>query len=254
VLEQILSVNIFVFFMVFVRLGGAMTLMPGFGENIISPRVRLAISFSVALALFPVVGNLVPAMPESSVALLGLIVMEFVIGLLIGASARILMSTLHVAGTVISFQSSLGMAQTVDPTAGNQGAVIVGLLNIVGLVMIFALGLHHTMLKAVVNSYVIFPPGTAPPINDFTELAVGFVQQSFTLGFQIATPFVVYGLIFYICLGLMTRLMPKLQLFFIALPLQILLSLMILMTVLPIGVLWFLDHFEANLARFMVVG
>ncbi len=253
-LDQILSVNIFAFFLVFVRLGGALTLMPGFGENIISPRVRLAISLAVALALFPVVGSLVPTMPESPLAVLGLIAMEFMIGLLIGASARLLMSALHVAGTVISFQSSLGFAQTVDPTAGNQGAVIVGLLNLTGLVMIFALGLHHTMLQAVVHSYVIFPPGTVPPFNDFAELVVGFVSQSFTLGFQIATPFVVYGLVFYICLGLLTRLMPKLQLFFIALPLQILLSLTILMIVLPIGMLWFLDHFEANLARFLVLG
>ncbi|MCH7521920.1 MAG: flagellar biosynthetic protein FliR, partial [Candidatus Marinimicrobia bacterium] len=73
------------------------------------------------ITLFPLVGSLVPSMPESPVALSGLMLMEFVIGLLIGASARILMSALHVAGTVISFQSSLGFAQTVDPTAGNQG-------------------------------------------------------------------------------------------------------------------------------------
>lgn len=253
-LDQILSINIFAFFLVFVRLGGAMTIMPGFGETIISPRVRLTISLAVALAIFPLVGSLVPSMPESPVALSGLMLMEFVIGLLIGASARILMSALHVAGTVISFQSSLGFAQTVDPTAGNQGAVIVGLMNITGLVMIFALGLHHTMLKALVHSYVIFPPGTVPPFNDFAELVVGFVSESFTLGFQIATPFVVYGLIFYVCLGLLTRLVPKLQLFFIAMPLQILLSLTILMIVLPVGILWFLDHFEAHIARFLVLG
>jgi flagellar biosynthetic protein FliR len=254
VLDQILNTNIFAFFLVFVRLGGAMTLIPGFGETVISPRVRLTISLAVAVALFPLVGELVPSMPQSPFALIGLMLMEFVIGLLIGAAARLLMSALHVAGTVISFQSSLGFAQTVDPTAGNQGVVIVGLMNLLGLVMIFALGLHHMMLKALVDSYVIFPPGVAPPFNDFAELVVGFVSQSFTLGFQIATPFVVYGLIFYICLGLLTRLMPRIQLFFIVLPLQILLSLTILMIILPIGVLWFLDHFEAHLANFLVTG
>ena len=251
-LEEILSANIFAFSLVFARLGGAMMVIPGFGELVVSPRVRLSLTLAVALSIFPLLSGLLPAMPATLPGLFALIVTELVIGVFIGTSARLIMSALHVAGTVISFQSSLGFAQTVDPTARSQSAIVVSLLNMLGVVLIFATGLHYMLLRALVDSYDLFPPAALPPVGDFAELAVGFVAKSFALGFQLATPLVAYGMVFYICLGLLGRLMPRVQLFFIVMPLQILLSLAILMIVMPAIMLWFLDHFEASMAEFLV--
>ena len=251
-LQEILSANIFAFFLVFARLGGAMMVIPGFGELVIPPRIRLGLTLAVALSIFPLLGGRLPGMPAGLPGLFALIGTELVIGVFIGTAARLIMSALHVAGTVISFQSSLGFAQTVDPTARSQGAIVVSLLNMLGVVLIFATGLHYMLLRALVESYVLFPPGDLPPLDDFAEMAVRFVSHSFALGFRIAAPLVAYGIVFYICLGLMGRLMPRVQLFFIVMPLQILLSLAILMIVLPAAMLWFLDHFEASMAAFLV--
>ena len=113
--------------------------------------------------------------------------------------------------------------------------------------LIFATNLHHLMLRALFDSYVLFAPGTLPPVADFADLAVRYVSSAFRVGVQIAAPFIVYGLVFYISLGLLARLMPQLQVFFIAIPLQILLGLVLLAIVLPPGVLWFLDYFEGTL-------
>jgi flagellar biosynthetic protein FliR len=78
-----------------------------------------------------------------------------------------------------------------------------------------------------------------------------FVSNSFKLGVQIAAPFIVYGLVYQIGLGFMQRLMPQLQLFFVAMPLQIMMALFVFMTTLSAMMLWFLDHFESSMASFL---
>ncbi len=251
-LEEILNANIFAFFLVFARLGGAMMLLPGFGEPAVSPRVRLSITLAVALAVFPLLGERLPQMPATLAGLVALIGAELLVGVVVGGAAKVITSALHVAGTIISFQSSLALARTMDPTARSQGAIVVSLFNIMGVVLIFATGLHYMLLRALVDSYTLFPPGNLPPMGDFAALVTRFVAGAFALGLQIATPLVVYGIVFYICLGLLGRLMPRIQLFFIVMPLQIMLSLTIIAIVLPVVMLWFIDYFEASMAAFLV--
>lgn len=253
-LDEILSTNLFAFFLLLARLGGAMMLLPGFGEVVISPRLRLSLTLALALAVFPLVGPALPGMPASLAGLFGLLLTETVTGAFLGGTARVTMSALHVAGTVISFQSSLGFAQTVDPAAQSQGAIVSSLFGLLGVVMIFATGLHYLLLKALVDSYVLFPAGGFPPVADLAELLVTIVAGAFSLGVRIAAPFVVYGLVFYASLGLLGRLMPRVPLFFVAMPMQILLSLAILAIVLPAIMLWFLDYFEGAVSRLLAAG
>lgn len=253
-LEEILSTNLFAFFLLFARLSGAMMLLPGFGEVVISTRVRLSLTLAIALALFPLIGPGLPGMPVSLAGLFSLILMEAIIGAFLGGTARILMSALHTAGTVISFQSSLGFAQTVDPSAQSQGAIFSALFGMLGVVLIFATGLHYLLLKALVDSYVLFPVGGFPPIGDLTDLLVTIVAGTFALGVRIAAPFIVYGLVFYTSLGLLGRLMPRIPLFFVAMPAQIMLSLAILAIVLPVIMMWFLNYFEDTMSQFLTLG
>ena len=180
-----------------------------------------------------------------------LILGELVVGLLIGAAARLTMSALHVAGTVIAFQSSLGFALFVDPTQGTQGALIATFLTLLGLVLIFASGLHMLTLRAIADSYVLFAPGSLPNVGDFAALAVRYVSASFRVGVQIAAPFIVFSLTFYVGLGIMARLLPQIQVFFIGIPLQIFLALTILGLVLAPAMIWFLDHYEVRFVELL---
>ncbi len=250
-LSEILPLDVFAVFLVFVRLAAALMLMPGIGEAYVSVQVRLAAAGVLTFAISPLVMGTLPVLPATPLELFLLIVGEMVIGLLIGAAARLMMSALHVAGTVIAFQSSLGFALFVDPTQGTQGALIATFLTVLGLVLIFASGLHMMMIRALADSYVLFTPGQLPPVGDFAELATRYVSSSFRIGIQIAAPFVVYGLVFYIGLGILARLLPQLQIFFIAIPLQIFLALIIFGLIISPLMIWFLDHFEFRFAELL---
>jgi flagellar biosynthetic protein FliR len=251
-LAQILPADLFSTLLVFVRLAATRMIIPGFGEIYISQRVRFTLAFMLTLVVAPVVAHTLPGQPATPVELVLMIGGEAVVGVLIGASARLMISALHVAGTVIAFQSSLAYASTVDPTQGTQSALVATLMIIIGTVLIFAANLHFLMLQAMVDSYQLFPPTALPPFQDFMEAAVNFVAGSFKVGMQIAAPFIVYGLVLYMGMGLMARLMPQMQVFFIMLPLQIISAFFVLMVSLGAIMVWFLDHYENGLAQFLM--
>ena len=116
--------------------------------------------------------------------------------------------------------------------------------------MIFVADLHHLMLMAIADSYTLFKPGGPIPFGSFSEVVTRILADSFKLGIQLAAPFLVVGTVFYAGLGLLGRLMPQVQVFFIAIPLQIMLAFIVMSFTLSAGMFWFLSRFEDNLLRF----
>jgi flagellar biosynthesis protein FliR len=250
-LAELLTGEVFAAFLVFARLGTALSLLPGFGEPYVFARVRLAVAIGLSLAVLPLVRDTLPAQPAEPLQLGVLIGSEMLIGAMLGATARMLVSALHVAGVVVAFQSGLAYAQTIDPSQGSQGGLVAALFGLLGLVLVFASGLHVVMLTGLADSYAWLPAGRPPPLADFAQLATRLMAASFATGIQIAAPFVLFGLVFYTGLGLLQRLMPQLQLMFVAMPLQITLMTGLIMLTLSAGMLWFLDRFQTEMQQLM---
>ncbi len=250
-LDQLLPNDLFSILLVFMRIGAAMMLLPGFGESYVAPRIRLIFAFALALVVTPIVSASLPPMPGDAIHLFLLLAGEIVIGLFFGALARFLLSALHVAGVIIGFQTSLANAQVFDPVNSQQGSLLGSFLNVLGVYLIFATDLHHLMLVALVDSYTVFVPGAPLPLGELSRTAARFVARSFGLGLQIAAPFVVVGMVFYIGLGLIARLMPQVQVFFIAIPLQIMLGFSVMAMTLSASLYWFLTSFESSLIGFL---
>jgi flagellar biosynthetic protein FliR len=117
-------------------------------------------------------------------------------------------------------------------------------------VLIFVSNMHHMMLRGLVESYSVFRPNELPPIADLADIIVRLVSSSFLLGIQIATPFMAFGFIFYLALGLIARLMPQVQIFFVAMPLQIVIGVLVLGSTVGVGMVIFLSRFESVLSTF----
>ena len=243
-LEQLLPNDVFSLVLVFARIGGAIMLLPGFGEVFVPRRVRLLLALSVTLVVSPLVVRLLPPVPDGPLAMFAAIGAELMIGVFLGALARMMVSALHIAGVIAGYQTSLANAVLFDPMSADQGSLIGSLLHVMGVFVIFAANLHHLMLGALVESYELFVPGAPLPIGDLSDAATRVIGQSFALGLQIAAPFIVSGMLFYLGLGLLARLMPQVQVFFIAIPLQIGLGILVLALTLSAGMMWFLGAFQ----------
>lgn len=243
-LGQLLAADLFLLVLVFARVGGAIMLLPGFGEVFVSPRVRLMLALAVTLVVTPAVSETLPREPDGLFAAFVLIAGEAAVGLFIGALARMMVAALHAAGVIIGFQTSLGNAQLFDPVNAMQGSLIGSFLNVLGVFLIFAADLHHLLLLAVADSYTLFVPGQPLPLGHFSAAGVEVLGRSFVLAMQLAAPFVVMAMLFYLGLGLLARLMPQVQIFFIAIPVQLALGFLVMAMTLSAMMIWFLGAFE----------
>ncbi|MDP3748957.1 MAG: flagellar biosynthetic protein FliR [Phenylobacterium sp.] len=224
--------------LIFARIGAMIMLLPGFGDTTVPPRIRLAFAFLMALMLMPVIAKGLPV-PGTVSGVGTAVIKEVLIGLMIGAILRLFMSSLAAAGEIVSIQTTLAFAQTAAPGQAAPSTTLGTFLGLIGIVLIMTTDLHHMFLAGIVRSYALFPFSRDVPVADAAQLAIETVSGSFRLGLQLAAPVVVFSLIFNIAAGLVGRVMPQFQVFFVATPLMVLFGLSIFALSLgTIGMVW----------------
>lgn len=228
----------------FARIGTMLMLFPAFGEQPVPANVRLTLALLVTLVVAPAVAPMMPAAPVDFGAAMIVLIGEVLIGLVMGAVARILVSTLATAGQIVGMETGLSFAQTADPTMTATGQVVSVFLGVLGIALVFATDLHHAFLRALVDSYALFKPSAPVAMGDIANLGVTAVGDSFRIALQITAPLIFAGLIFRIGLGILSRLIPQVQVFFVAMSLNVLGGFMITALVLSAGMLVWLDRLD----------
>lgn len=251
ILNDLLVGNAFAFLLIFMRFGMALMLMPGIGDSFVPQQTRLLFAVALSFVMMPILmaSGSIPAMPANTAALVGLLMTEAFIGIFLGTVMRILVTALDTAGSIISIQSGFSNALMFNPVTATQGSLVGGLYSTLGVVLLLTTNMYHFMLASVVESYQAFPADAAlPAMRDFSDAIVQAVSLSFKIGAQMSLPFLVVGLLMQIGFGLLGRLMPQVQVFFLAMPLQIWLSLLILALALSSGMLFWLGWYEDMIA------
>lgn len=246
-LQEYLSVNVFNFLLVFARLSVVFLLMPGISAAYVPVRIRLLFAVLVTMLVLPLVQSTLPPQPGEAAALVGLVVSEAIIGGFLGAVVQIIMAALELAGQMISTATGMANAMVDDPVTEEQSAIIIGLLNLAAVAIIFITGVHHFLLMAMVDSYNLFVPGAPLFALDMLNMVARVLDDAFYMGIRLAAPFLVFEMVFQISSGILARLSPQLNVFFVVLPLQIILGLSILMVTLPTLILIFMGFMDANL-------
>jgi flagellar biosynthetic protein FliR len=246
-LEDLLATNIFHFMLVFSRLSIIFLLFPGLSANYVPVRVRLTVALLVTLVALPIVKNDLPPQPANPGDLAWLVVGEMLIGGFLGAIVQTVMSTLQLAGEVIAQSTGLTNALVDDPVTEEQSAIVIGLLDLIAVLMIFITGSHLLLITAAVDSYSLMRPGEPLFTGDMLSMVSTLLTQSFAMGLRLASPFLVFELAFQITSGIMARLSPQLNVYFVAMPGQIAIGLIILSITLPTIMLAFMGYFDESL-------
>jgi flagellar biosynthesis protein FliR len=230
------------FMLVFARTGTMVMLLPGLGEQNISARLRLTIALILAAVLVPLHRSAYHVDTSALAPAIVMLVEEIIIGAVLGLTARLTISSLEVAGSVIAQQLGLGFVTAVDPTQGEQGMLIGNFLTMLAVTLFFATDMHHLVIAALNDSYTLFEPGEVPATGDVAALMTRTVAGAFRIGIQLSAPFLVFGLLFNLGLGVLSRLMPQMQVFFVAMPLSIMIGLLFLLVMLASMMGLFLDY------------
>src|SRR3979411_2111293 len=159
------------FMLVFARVGAMVMLLPGLGESNIPVRIKLAIALLLARIIFALHRSAYQIDMGSLTPLLVLMLYEIIIGIVLGATARVTLAALQVAGSVIAQQLGLGFVTASEPTQGQQGLLVGNFLPILGVTLLFATDTHHLVIAALNDSYSIFSAGSLVPSGDVAARA-----------------------------------------------------------------------------------
>ena len=250
-MQELLFSEIYKFAFIFLRFGAAMMLMPGYSSAYINIRFRLSIAFMTSIILIPFLSEYIPAPAQTMSENIRIMLFEITYGVFLGIIMQFLYFAISLCGNFVGQSTGFANAQMFDPTSQNQSIVSETFLSIIAMTVIFMTDLHHLMLSAAIDSYNIWPAANTFPTEDMTQYLTTVVNKSFIVGFQIASPFIVFTLVFYTGMGLLSRLMPQLNIFFLSLPLQIYLGLGLLLITCPLIIMWFCHYYEDGLMPFI---
>lgn len=214
--------------LIFARVGAAFFMFPAIGSRYIMTNARLGIALLVSIVLFPILKDFMPKGPITSGMFVFLIGFEVMYGILISLGAKICFAALDIVGTVISMQSGLSAANFFDPNQGEQVSLISNFLMLTGYMMIFTTDTHYMLFESIVDSYKVFEVGSIIDTGDLSNFVATTINQAFILGFKLASPFIAVSIGFLISNGVLSRLMPNLQVFFVVTPVQIFVMFVIL--------------------------
>lgn len=213
------------FLILFARVGSVIMLLPVFSEDAVPAQIRLFAGLGMTLGLWAFLSpRVLPMANVKDMALAGILVAELLVGISLGLIMRIMYQAISIAGSLISLQIGLTSAVIFDPGQSGHAPILSRFVGVAAAVVCFALAVHHLWLGALIKSYGLFPVGVVPNTQDFAQLAVRVAGNSLALGVSLAAPLLVYGIVFNTVLGLVARVAPALQIFFIAQPLNLLLG------------------------------
>lgn len=239
--------SLFGYFFIFCRLGGLLMLMPGFGENFIPARLRLLFAFVLTLVITPVIS--IPPLYNDILSPDTLIILaqEIIVGLFLGVLSRIFLNALQITANIMGLHTSLSSAVMFNPALGSQDSVVSGIFMMGATTLIFATETHHLIIESLVRSYTVFPLMDPLPLPDLNKHVVDTVAQSFKLGVQLSFPVMIVATVLNVASGLLNRLMPQMQVFFMVMPLQILSGFMLIGFSISLVLNLFINHFQSFL-------
>ena len=235
----------------FLRLASLVMLLPGVGDQAVPARYRISFALAFAFVFSPLIRDTIPPLPPTLGGMTGLVLHEVIIGLMLGSLMRVLLFTLTTSGEIISLQSGLSFAQTANPTQAQPSTSIATFLAMLGLVMIYVTNMHHLFIRAMIDSFHIFPAQRPVMIGDAVALMTRTIGQSFVLALQMSAPLIVFGLVFNISVGFIGRIMPNFPVFFAATPLSLLLGLALFALGLGATGMVFIEHYQDMLSVFI---
>ena len=204
-------------FVVFLRIGAIMAVLPAFGDQPVPARVRLVLSIMFTLIVAPAVAPGINDLPTSALQTVGLLGPEVLVGLFFGIVLRFFILALQIAGSIAAQSTSL--SQIFGGSAGVDPQPAIGhLLVVAGTALAVLSGLHVQAASYMIQSYIMVPYAVGMSAEIVSRVGTVEVTRAFGLGFVLSAPFLIASLIYNVVLGVINRAMPQLMVSFVGAP------------------------------------
>lgn len=223
--------NFIGFLLVFCRVTGIFTFNPIFSRSNVPNSVKAGMSVVLAVVMLPLVGTVtqVPDIPNA-LSFGFIILKELLVGFVFGIFTNLMLTVLIYAGEIIDMQTGLGMAKTMDPTTGINMPIFANIYYYIFILYFFLTNGHLSYIKLFSVSYETIPMGYAitDATVDLARVLVLYLGTVMTLAVKFALPIIAAELITEICVGLMMKAVPTIQVYVVNIQLKLIVGFIVL--------------------------
>jgi flagellar biosynthesis protein FliR len=240
--------RVLAFFLVLARISPLFILAPLFSSKMVPARVRGVVAVGLAIGLSPVVGSAVD-LPTDLFGIVSLLAKELLVG---GAFAYALAATfaaLAVAGSFLDTTIGFSYGSLVDPVNGNQSAILSTAYSMIGLMVFIAIGGDAWVIKGLARTYDVVGIAQYPSLAHIVAGASGAFVQVFTSAFEVAGPVLIAMILTDTAFGMVTRVVPTLSPFQVAVPAKVVLGLVLIGASMPFVANWLGGQLQTDVGQ-----
>ncbi|WXR61784.1 flagellar biosynthetic protein FliR [Peptostreptococcaceae bacterium AGR-M142] len=225
--------NVYFFMLIFLRVSSAITVSPLFGRKNLPNIFKLGLSLAISFLIYPFI-SVENLYNYSKDALLIIGIKEVFIGVFIGMIMDIIFNVALTAGSFMDVQIGFAMARVVDPNSGGRVSITGNFFNIISLLVFITINGHYEILKAIINSFRVFPLDRLIRLNsNYFYFVIELFDFIMNISIRIAIPIILALFLTNLVLGVMARTIPQMNVFVVGMPLKILVGVAILIIAMP---------------------
>ncbi|SHE88654.1 flagellar biosynthetic protein FliR [Marinitoga hydrogenitolerans DSM 16785] len=237
-----LETRFWVWAIIFFRILGLSISAPIIGSGIIPFYLRVFSSVFISWITLPLITLTIPDLP--TFYLITIMLINFFLGILIGLVSYLPIAALQFAGQFFAFQMGFALAGIFDPISGEESPIIGQLAFLIGIFAFLSFKMHIVLFQTIINSFYSIPLVFSINIKFFPEIISTF-GKIFEIGAQLALPMSAFMLSVNISLGIVSRMIPQINVFIVGLPLNILVGTLILLSIIGVWV----EIFSINISE-----
>lgn len=227
--------SIIIFLLVFTRFTGMFVSAPLFSTFPIPMQIKVGLSAACAFIVYPFVAQHSHIIvPRDLIGLSILLFKELAVGILIGFTISLIFTAVEIGGQILSIQMGIAIASALDPVTNQQSPIVGQFYMFIASIVFISINGPHWLFSTVYDSFHSIPIGMDFTFsNQLTQQLLVFTGQLFLIAFSIIIPIFSVLLIKVLLMGIVSKIMPQMNVFMIAMPLQIYVGLVLMLILMP---------------------
>ncbi|MEE8299685.1 MAG: flagellar biosynthetic protein FliR [Desulfatiglandales bacterium] len=209
------------FFLIFIRVSVILFMFPFFNARIIPVLCKIGLILIITVVLFPVIDNKMVVSPDTLWGMVQLIIAEVLIGMILGLLVRMFFEGIKIMGQLVGFQTGFAIVNILDPQSGSQVSILGNLAYLVAITLFLILNGHHILLSAMRESFAIINPGSLGLNQRIFQEIMQVSGDMFVIALKIGAPAIAALLFVSVAFGLITKLIPQMNVMIVLFPIKI---------------------------------
>ncbi len=209
------------YFLVFFRISAMLMVLPFFSSRNIPVIFKAGLAVSMSVLTLPLLQGLHVNLTENVLSLVLRLLGEVTIGITIGLSVQMMFSGIQMAGQLVGFQMTFSIANIMDPAGDAQVPLLSQFYHILAMLIFLATNAHHQLLRVLFESFKLIPPLGFHYRQAMVEKIMELAGHMFIIAIQLGAPIIIVLLLTSVAMGIMSRTVPQMHIFIVAMPLKI---------------------------------